>query len=69
MIGTRENNADIPNFDDKEFINDTKLLQYRNNNVKESKQNYEEILIFEDDIKMILIEFLWMTSIYLTRIR
>ena len=51
VIGTRENNADIPNFDDKEFINDTKLLQYRNNNVKESKQNYEEILIFEDDIK------------------
>ena len=51
VIGTRENNADIPNFDDKEFINDTNLLQYRNNNVKESKQNYEEILIFEDDIK------------------
>lgn len=50
-IGTRENNADIPTFDDEEFINDTKLLQYRNNNVKESKQNYEEILIFEDDIK------------------
>lgn len=50
-IGTRENNADIPTFDDEEFINDTNLLQYRNNNVKESKQNYEEILIFEDDIK------------------
>lgn len=50
-IDTRENNADIPTFEDEEFINDTKLLQYRNNNVKESKQNYEEILIFEDDIK------------------
>ena len=50
-IDTRENNADIPTFDDEEFINDTNLLQYRNNNVKESKQNYEEILIFEDDIK------------------
>ena len=50
-IGTRESNADIPTFDDEEFINDTNLLQYRNNNVKKSKQNYEEILIFEDDIK------------------
>ena len=50
-IDTRENNADIPTFDDEEFINDTNLLQYRNNNVEESKQNYEEILIFEDDIK------------------
>ena len=50
-IDTRENNADIPTFDDGEFINDTNLLQYRNNNVKESKQNYEEILIFEDDIE------------------
>ena len=50
-IDTRENNADIPTFDDEEFINDTNLFQYRNNNVKESKQNYEEILIFEDDIK------------------
>lgn len=50
-IDTRENNADIPSFDDEEFINDTNLLQYRNNNVKESKQNYEEILIFENDIK------------------
>lgn len=50
-IGTRENNADIPTFDDEEFINDTNLLQYRNNNVKKSKQNYEEILIFDDESK------------------
>ena len=46
-----ENNADIPVFDDEEFINDINLLQDRNNNIKESKQNYEEFLIFDDETK------------------
>ena len=46
-----ENNADIPVFDDEEFINDINLLQDRNNNIKESKQNYEEFLIFDDEAK------------------
>lgn len=44
-------NADIPVFDDEEFINDINLLQDRNNNIKESKQNYEEFLIFDDEAK------------------
>lgn len=46
-----EHNADIPVFDDEEFINDINLLQDRNNNIKESKQNYEEFLIFDDEAK------------------
>lgn len=46
-----ENNADIPVFDDEEFINDINLLQDRNNNIKKSKQNYEEFLIFDDEAK------------------
>lgn len=46
-----ENNADIPVFDDEEFINDINLLQDRNNNIKESKQNYEEFLIFDNETK------------------
>lgn len=46
-----ENNADILVFDDEEFINDINLLQDRNNNIKESKQNYEEFLIFDDETK------------------
>lgn len=46
-----ENNADIPVFDDEEFINDINLLQDRNNDIKESKQNYEEFLIFDDETK------------------
>lgn len=46
-----KNNADIPVFDDEEFINDIILLQDRNNNIKESKQNYEEFLIFDDETK------------------
>lgn len=46
-----KNNADIPVFDDEKFINDINLLQDRNNNIKESKQNYEEFLIFDDEAK------------------
>lgn len=46
-----KNNADIPVFDDEEFINDINLLQDRNNDIKESKQNYEEFLIFDDETK------------------
>lgn len=44
-----ENNADIPVFDDDEFINDIKLLQDRNKDIKKSSQEYEEILIFDDE--------------------
>ncbi len=43
-----ENNADIPVFDDDEFINDINLLQDRNKDIKKSSQEYEEILIFDD---------------------
>ena len=43
-----ENNADIPVFDDDEFINDINLLQDRNNDIKKSSQEYEEILIFDE---------------------
>lgn len=43
-----ENNADIPVFDDDEFINDINLLQDRNKDVKKSSQEYEEILIFDE---------------------
>lgn len=46
-----EKNADIPVFDVEEFINDINLLQDINNNIKESKQNYEEFLIFDDEAK------------------
>lgn len=46
-----ENNADIPVFDDDEFINDINLLQDRNKDVKKSSQEYEEILIFDDEGK------------------
>lgn len=44
-----ENNADIPVFDDDEFINDINLLQDRNKDIKKSSQEYEEILIFDDE--------------------
>lgn len=43
-----ENNADIPVFDDDEFINDINLFQDRNKDVKKSSQEYEEILIFDE---------------------
>lgn len=43
-----ENNADIPVFDDDEFINDINLLQDRNKDIKKSSQEYEEILIFDE---------------------
>ena len=44
-----ENNADIPVFDDDEFINDINLLQDRNKNIEKTSQEYEEILIFDDE--------------------
>ena len=44
-----ENNADIPVFDDDEFINDINLLQDRNKNIEKPSQEYEEILIFDDE--------------------
>lgn len=44
-----ENNSDIPVFDDDEFINDINLLQDRNKNVEKPSQEYEEILIFDDE--------------------
>lgn len=44
-----ENNSDIPVFDDDEFINDINLLQDRNKNVEKHSQEYEEILIFDDE--------------------
>lgn len=43
-----ENNADIPVFDDDEFINDINLLQDRNKNIEKPSQEYEEILIFDE---------------------
>lgn len=43
-----ENNADIPVFDDDEFINDINLLQDRNKYIKKSSHEYEEILIFDE---------------------
>lgn len=46
-----ENNADIPVFDDDEFINDIKLLQDRNKDVNKPSQEYEEFLIFDDEAK------------------
>ena len=44
-----ENNADIPVFDDDEFINDINLLQDRNKDIKMPSQEYEEILIFDNE--------------------
>lgn len=44
-----ENNADIPVFDDDEFINDINLLQDRNKDIEKPSQEYEEILIFDDE--------------------
>lgn len=44
-----ENNADIPVFNDDEFINDINLLQDRNKDVKKTSQKYEEMLIFDDE--------------------
>ncbi len=44
-----ENNTDIPVFDDDEFINDINLLQDRNKNIEKPSQEYEEILIFDDE--------------------
>ena len=44
-----ENNADIPVFDYDEFTNDINLLQDRNKDIKKSSQEYEEILIFDDE--------------------
>lgn len=44
-----ENNANIPVFDDDEFINDINLLQDRNKNIEKPSQEYEEILIFDDE--------------------
>lgn len=46
-----ENNADIPVFDDEEFTNDINLLQDRNKDVKETTQNYEKFLIFDNEDK------------------
>lgn len=46
-----QNNADIPVFDNDEFINEINLLQDRNKDVKETTQNYEEFLIFDDEEK------------------
>lgn len=55
-----ENNADIPVFDDDEFINDINLLQDRNKDIKKYSQEYEEILIFgertEDDKNRIVMD-------------
>ena len=46
-----ENNADIPVFDDDEFTNEINLLQDRNKDIKMPSQEYEEILIFDDEAK------------------
>lgn len=43
-----ENNADIPVFDDDEFINDINLLQDSNKFIEKPSQEYEEILIFDE---------------------
>lgn len=50
-IDIDQNNADIPVFDDDEFINDINLLQDRNKDIKMPSQKYEEILIFDDEGK------------------
>ena len=44
-----ENNADIPVLDDDVFINDINLLQDRNKDIEKPSQEYEEILIFDDE--------------------
>lgn len=44
-----QNNADIPVFDDDVFINDINLLQDRNKDIEKPSQEYEEILIFDDE--------------------
>lgn len=46
-----QNNADIPVFDDDEFTNEINLLQDRNKDIKMPSQEYEEILIFDDEDK------------------
>lgn len=46
-----QNNTDIPVFDDDEFTNEINLLQDRNKDVKMSSQEYEGILIFNDEAK------------------
>lgn len=46
-----DKNSDVPVIDDDEFINDINLLQNGNKNIKESSQDYEEILIFNDEAK------------------
>lgn len=46
-----QNNADIPVFDDDEFTNEINLLQDRNKDIKMPSQEYEEILIFDDEAK------------------
>lgn len=46
-----QNNADIPVFDDDEFTNEINLLQDRNKDVNKPSQEYEEILIFDDEAK------------------
>lgn len=50
-IDSDENNADIPVFDDDEFTNEINLLQDRNKDVKETTQNYEKFLIFDNEDK------------------
>lgn len=46
-----QNNADIPIFDDDKFTNEINLLQDRNKDIKMPSQEYEEILIFDDEAK------------------
>lgn len=48
---TDQNNADIPVFDDDEFTNEINLLQDRNKDIKIASQDYEEILIFDEEAK------------------
>lgn len=50
-IDIDQNNADIPVFDDDEFTNEINLLQDRNKDIKMPSQEYEEILIFDDEDK------------------
>lgn len=45
-----QDNADIPVFD-YEFTNEINLLQDRNKDVKKATQDYEEILIFDNEAK------------------
>lgn len=48
-IDIDQNNADIPVFDDDEFTNEINLLQDRNKDIKIPSQEYEEILIFDNE--------------------